>query len=221
MTKKFNIFDNTNLQDVESWGNVELPGLTDEELHSKNWEQSARTQAMMQTESWKRSQQKMLQKRIDTGFYQQLGKRNKTNLERKEKLKQAGLLRRGQGNPSREKPCICEGVEYKSMSEASRAYGITKKSMKDRATHNPDAFYFKDEGPKPVYVWCYITPKGNYFSSSQMEQELGISVYKIKDMILKNAQGYDYKLMPRPLWNMNKVSIWRKGKERYERLTDE
>ena len=37
MTKKFNIFDNTNLQDVESWGNVELPGLTDEELHSKNW----------------------------------------------------------------------------------------------------------------------------------------------------------------------------------------
>ena len=37
MTKKFNIFDNTNLQDVESWGNVELPGLSDEELHSKNW----------------------------------------------------------------------------------------------------------------------------------------------------------------------------------------
>ena len=34
MTKKFNIFDNTNLQDVETWGNVELPGLTDEELHS-------------------------------------------------------------------------------------------------------------------------------------------------------------------------------------------
>tara|TARA_R110000803_G_scaffold6993_1_gene22662 strand:+ start:887 stop:1366 length:480 start_codon:yes stop_codon:yes gene_type:complete len=37
MTKKFNIFDNTNLQDDESWGNIQLAGYTDEELHSKNW----------------------------------------------------------------------------------------------------------------------------------------------------------------------------------------
>lgn len=43
MSKKPNIFDNSNLQSKEQWGNIELPGLTDEKLHSKDWHKSFTT----------------------------------------------------------------------------------------------------------------------------------------------------------------------------------
>lgn len=35
-TKK-NLWDNSSMQTEEQWGNIQLPGLSDEELHSKNW----------------------------------------------------------------------------------------------------------------------------------------------------------------------------------------
>ena len=31
------MFDNSNIQDGIEWGNIELPGLSDEKLHSTNW----------------------------------------------------------------------------------------------------------------------------------------------------------------------------------------
>ena len=205
--------------DREEWGNIELPGLSDEQLYSKNWDRSANTKRMMQTQSWQRAQKKMLDERIRHGFYQDLAQRNRKNKKRKQAMVAAGLKRRGKGNPGRERPCICEGVEYRSSSEAAKFYGINKKSMKDRFTHNPDAFYWKDEGPRAVLVWCYITPQGQFFTSKEMEHKLGMSVYKIKQLILQDAPGYDYKPVPRPSWNMNKVQIWQKGKARYEEQT--
>ena len=37
MTKKSKMWDNSNLQQDIQWGNIELPGLSDEELYNKNW----------------------------------------------------------------------------------------------------------------------------------------------------------------------------------------
>lgn len=35
--KNKNLFDNSNLQEEIKWGNIELPGLSDQELYEKNW----------------------------------------------------------------------------------------------------------------------------------------------------------------------------------------
>jgi len=55
MTKKFNIFDNSNLQDNDTWGNVQLPGLSDSELHSKNWGVVTGNKAKAKDPKWLKS----------------------------------------------------------------------------------------------------------------------------------------------------------------------
>ena len=56
MTKK-DLFDTSKLQNVE-WGNIELPGLTDEELHNTNWNHIDGVRNSWNSESGKQRREK-------------------------------------------------------------------------------------------------------------------------------------------------------------------
>ena len=57
MTKKKSLWDNSSLQQDIQWDNQTLPGITDEELHSKNWTQITAIKDMVikrsQNKRWK------------------------------------------------------------------------------------------------------------------------------------------------------------------------
>lgn len=53
----------TNNKDKDEWGNIELPGLSDEELYSKNWNKVAAIREVSQRDSWKENNKKAGTKR--------------------------------------------------------------------------------------------------------------------------------------------------------------
>ena len=71
MNKK--LFDTSKLQNVE-WGNIELPGITDEELHSKKWQQVRKD--ITDTTQWKSSHSKGIEKRSDSTWKENVTKGN-------------------------------------------------------------------------------------------------------------------------------------------------
>ena len=204
MTKKFNIFDNTNLQDVESWGNVELPGLTDQELHSKNWNHIS---AMR--EWYKKAKPKELQARWD-----KIGETNKgrdlkwlyeNNPELRETKSQAlkEAYRKGtKKHPFKGKHLNKEHREKISKGNAGKTRTPEQRQNVSRAKKGMDQ---AGGNFKPVK-----TPYGVFSSlreAAEFEQPITGKKYRPNRMtnLLKDPHsGYD-----------------RITKEEYERLTDE
>jgi hypothetical protein len=81
---------NTN---TETWGNIELPGLSDEELFKKDWEKSARMLELSKDPEYKKKHKASMDKlRKDPEYRKKLSNAQKKlneSLEHKEKLSQA------------------------------------------------------------------------------------------------------------------------------------
>jgi len=54
--------------DANEWGNIQLPGLSDQELHGKNWNKVTAAKNIAKLANWQQAQSKMIQERIDKGF---------------------------------------------------------------------------------------------------------------------------------------------------------
>ena len=78
------MWDNKNLQEDIEWGNVKLPGLSDEELFGKSWNHVRDIQSLMKTEKWKTNYSKGIKNRDSTN----IGKNNYLRYEDSEYLKE-------------------------------------------------------------------------------------------------------------------------------------
>lgn len=115
----------------EEWGNIPLPGMTDEELHSKNWN---RVDAMKRTWSNSKFRKKAVNNMKKPKSY--YPKNRKCADQVKQKISKSLL---NQGN----KPVIAEGVEYESLKACAEYYGITSSSMSEKVRGNNPNFYYK------------------------------------------------------------------------------
>jgi|DEB0MinimDraft_10_1074344.scaffolds.fasta_scaffold20294_4 hypothetical protein len=202
----------------DEWGNIELPGISDEELHSKNWNKVTAGKYINTLPQTKQANQKMLEKRKRAGFYKKLGKRNKNNPKWLANVRAHAESKRGIKRPEVSRPFVAEGVEYAGLSEAAKAYGISNPAMGDKRERNPDAFYYKDVGPTPVQLWYYITPEGRFCNVKEMQRVTGKSNREVQGAILLNTSGYDYRLEIRDNWHeKNGGSLWKQGIKLYEK----
>ena len=201
--------------DANEWGNIQLPGLSDQELHGKNWNKVTAAKNIAKLANWQQAQSKMIQERIDKGFYKRVGKKNQKNPEWLKKVRANAERKRGMRRLDLERPWIAKGKRYDSMALAAKAYGISRPAMGNKRTRNPDAFYWEDEGPTPVKLWYYITPQGRFSNVKEMQKATGKTNQQIQALILCNAKGYDYRLETRDNWHeKNGGSIWQKGVKR-------
>jgi len=88
MNKKF--FDNTSLQSDIKWGNIQLPGMTDEELHAKNWNLVDAAKERHNNPIYKENKNKALREKAKDPIWianQKIGALKRNTPERKENLK--------------------------------------------------------------------------------------------------------------------------------------
>lgn len=84
MTKQNKMWDNSNLQEEIVWGNVQLPGLSDEELYKKNWNKARDQNKLRSSDVWIKNYQQGIQQRNK----ENIGKNNQLKYEDPEYLKQ-------------------------------------------------------------------------------------------------------------------------------------
>lgn len=74
---KNKMFDNSNMMEPIEWGNIPVGDLTDEELHSTNWEAKAKGKANAQDPDWQARQKAAQEKRKTSGWNKKmLGNKN-------------------------------------------------------------------------------------------------------------------------------------------------
>jgi len=201
--------------DDDEWGNIELPGLSDEELHGKNWNRVTAAKEINSRQYVKQAILENCKKLEAEGHYKRVAKKNQKNPKWLEKVRANAEQKRGVRRLDLERPWIAEGKKYDSMALAAKAYGISKTAMSDKRTRNPDAFYWEDEGPTPVKLWYYITPQGRFSNVKEMQKATGKTGEQIRTSTLANVKGYDYRLETRDNWlEKNGGSIWQQGKTR-------
>jgi hypothetical protein len=142
MDKDIEDFDREDF-DPNEWGNIPLPGMTDEELHSKNWNFVSRNKEISKLPNWKKAQTKMLNERIKQGWYQKNGEKNKNNPVWRDTHKKAMNKRKGEKRIDLQKVVVAEGVEYESLTECAKHYGIGKSAMSEKVRGNNPNFYYK------------------------------------------------------------------------------
>lgn len=210
-------FEPTQYSD-DDWGNIELPGMTDLELHSKNWNKVTAGKYINSLPKTQKAIQKEMDKRKRAGFYKKLGKRNKNDPKWLENVRAHAESKQGIKRPEVSRPFVAEDKEYASLTDAAQAYDISKPAMINKRERNPDAFYYKDEGPTPVQLWYYITPEGRFCNVKEMQRVTGKSNSEIQGAILLNTSGYDYRLETRDNWHeKNAGSLWKQGIKLYEK----
>lgn len=65
----------------------------------------------------------------------------------------------------RSRPYVALGVTYKNQPEAAKASGIHLMSLRSRARHRPNEYYFVDEGPGPAPTNISKNPNNGYAKS--------------------------------------------------------
>lgn len=179
MTKK-KMWDNSNMQEEIHWGNIELPGVPDEVLLTKNWEKSEVMKQLRSTESWKNKIKESYsnlernkkisekQKEIfsDPKYLENHKKRQKelwksdsfrSKMEEVYKERSLGDWKEKtiKSNNDRARNVITPDGEFESTGLAAKFYGITSVAMSTRIERHPDIYYFKDEGPKTPPIIDY------------------------------------------------------------------
>lgn len=167
MTKKFNIFDNTNLQNDESWGNIELPGLSDEELHSKNWNLT-----LKRTDKAKQNLALGVKKREANGW---LDKVNQSRIDTNSiEYKQAHA--KGINNRAKNKKW------QTNVAEAARANGSNplahekrKQNLLQQKLNDPEAYHQKMKLARAHKCKRVVTPDGVFASRRECAKHYGHS----------------------------------------------
>ena len=201
MNKKF--FDNTSLQSDIKWGNIQLPGMTDEELHSKQWHKQS--------------------------FF---GKTHKQESKAKIQKANIGKIRKNEdwvpkmANTKKGKPLIAkrkpirtpsgyfDGIESAAIWAESNGLRGARDKISKKIHSNPEEFYFisKEEfcnigeqkyitgldwlkntnnrnGGIPVKV---STPNGIFPNRTAAAKNYGVDPNTIANWILKNKPGFSY-----------------------------
>ena len=114
--------------DPNEWGNIELPGLTDEELHSKNWNRITGLRDYYKTETVEKRRKKgaKISKTKLNGYHPTRGVPN--SVEQKRKISEALT---GKNKPPRSKkhrqafmkPCMTPDGAFESAKAATDHWG--------------------------------------------------------------------------------------------------
>jgi hypothetical protein len=121
MTKK-NLFDTSKLQEVK-WGNIELPGMTDEELHSTNWNWIDAMKARDNNPNYKQAHTDAIKQRNKTDNWKQS---------------------RSQFNQTKSKRIMTPDGIFNSRAEAAAHYNISPPGIKRRIDYHPEQYYYID-----------------------------------------------------------------------------
>lgn len=159
-------------------------------------------------------QQTSVAERVKNGSYKKQGENLKTNKKWLKSRKIVAEKLKGKPLDANAKPVIIEGKEYRSLKDAAREYNITSRTMSEKIQRNNDFCYYVDEGPKPVYIWYYVTPYGNFCDTKLLQEKTGLSMHMIKNTILKNTPGWDYKHLKRYSINEKNSRLWQDGVNR-------
>lgn len=159
-------------------------------------------------------QKKSVAERVKNGTYKKQGENIKKNKKWLESRKVVAKKLKGKPLDANARPVIIEGKEYRSVTDAAKEYNITPRTMSEKIQRNNDVCYYIDEGPKPVYLWYYITPYGNFCDTQKLQKTVGLSMYKIKNLILNNTPGWDYKQIVRKSINEKNSLLWQAGIDR-------
>jgi len=146
-------------QNKSEWGNIELPGLTDEELFTTDWNHLDAVKARSASKEY----QEKLTKYLSSDHY----KKSRKEWSQRAKTDKQYKKRRRQGidnflnDPDRYnewrknleaakdriirakyKPMQTPDGIFESLKAAAAHYGIHVSSMRDRMKHNPDKYYY-------------------------------------------------------------------------------
>lgn len=136
MTKK-KMWDNSNLvQEEIIWGNIQLPGISDEKLLNTNWNRVQASKELVNSSEWKN---KIKQRTADPDYKQKHSKA----IDKRNNRKDWKQIRQGVGDKLKKKVMTPDGI-FDSRSEAAKFYGITPPGIKRRIEYHPDKYYYID-----------------------------------------------------------------------------
>lgn len=174
------MWNNANMQEEFQWGNIELPGLSDEKLLNTNWTKVDVIKEIRSRDSW--------QKKINESYKslernKKISEKSKANFQNSEYVEKHRQIRielwkdqqfqskmetayenRSKGdwktntvkaNNKRARNIITPDGEFESIGLAAKFYKISPVAVSTRMQRHPDIYYFKDEGPKEPTVIDY------------------------------------------------------------------
>jgi hypothetical protein len=177
---------NTN---TEEWGNIELPGLSDEELFKKNW-----TRVAINKERWSdpefvkrreislsealqrpevKQNTKIAQQKMRTDEFNKKHSQIMNELYKTKEWQQS--VKTANSNPVRNKkikdahsrPVATPHGIFTSLGDTGKHFNLTSEGIRHRIKTQPDLWYYVDEGPKESNRYRVETSFGKFLSIGQ------------------------------------------------------
>lgn len=142
---------NTN---TEQWGNIELPGLSDEELFKKNWNMVRNIDELVKTENWKKNHDKGILDRYNTTWLQNTSLSNKIKRSDSNFIKswEEGMKKRNsdpkfleilnKNGKKKSKPLVTPDGVFSSRREAAKHYNHVDSWVGSQIQKNPLEWYY-------------------------------------------------------------------------------
>ena len=174
--------------DPNEWGNIELPGLTDEELHRKDWGKVTRNKERWSNPIWrdktiakmrkvcssKNHKNKLIEanKKFRTDEYNKKHKKIMQDLHKSKSWKTA--VEDANKNPIRNKKIskahsravITPDGKFNNLAEAAKFYNLTSEGIRHRIKTKSSEWYYVDTGPTEE-KYKIITSEGKFKSIAE------------------------------------------------------
>lgn len=118
----------------DEWGNIELPGLSDQELFSTNWNKVQASKDLISSESWKNK----IKERTASQDYKD---KHKDAIKVRSQRDDWATIRQAVGDKLKKRVMTPDGI-FNSRAEAAAFYGISPPGIKRRIEYHPDKYYY-------------------------------------------------------------------------------